>query len=131
MTIVTFNLGSTTCVTRIVHSNVVSMSRKRVRTNEDLNLSCNGAVQLVVLPRTFGGILPTVNGRLVALLGRASVDNCVNLISLAGNSSVVHDVACRTVVPLNMMTYLCLVVILKLGTKIEGLRGHLEGDREW
>lgn len=92
----TFNVGSNTCMTRVIHSNVVSVSRKRARTKQDLNLGFDRAVQLVVVPRTFGGMLPTLMGRFVILVGRASVVNCVNVVSLAGKTVLVRDHACGT-----------------------------------
>lgn len=127
-TIIDFNVGDNTCISRIVHKNVLSMSGKRDRTNHSLNLKCGSAVHFVVVPRTMGAVLPTVNGRFVRLVGRASVLNCMNVVSLAGTTDCISSHACRVFVPLVITNVVCCLVIGYLDLLLGEFREELERD---
>lgn len=127
-TIMDFKVGDKTCISRIVHKKVRTISQKRARTKQSLNLYCGSAVECVIVPRTIGGVLPTVKGRFVRLVGRASVLNCIKVISLAGTTDCMSSEACGVFVPLLTTNVICCLVMGLLSIFLEGFREELGRD---
>ncbi len=130
ITVVIFNLGSNTCVSRVVHDNVRSISPKRARNNQTVKLDFSGAVISVMVPRTIGGVLPALNGRFVALVGRASIMDFVNTVSLCITFGGVNSGDCRFVIPFVMVTLVCVMLILLVALLVGLVREDLGGDSE-
>lgn len=128
ITLIIFKLGSNTCVSRVVHTNVLSISPKRVRNNHSINLDCNAAVVGVIVPRTVGGVLPALKGRFVSLVGRASMMDFINTASLCLTFRHVNSGACSFVIPCLIVTIVCVILIIVVSFLIGLVREDLEGD---
>lgn len=130
ISVIMFNLGDNTCVSRVVQDKVRSISRKRVRTKETIKLDFKADVVGVIVPRTIGGVLPALKGRFVSLVGRASMMDFINTTSLCITFGFVKDGDCRFVIPCLIVTLVCVTLILIVALLIGLLREDLGGDSE-
>lgn len=121
---VTFDVGCTTCFTRVCEKKVRSVSTKRCRTTGVLKCDGTRAFFEVVLPRIVGEVLPSIAGRIVALMGSASLTFIITISRVFAVTGRVTDTR-AAVVPFIVTTIFCFIFGLLITVMVSGVRGGL------
>ncbi len=128
--IVTFSVGCTTCFSRVCEDNVRSVPVNRCRNTRILNCSGKRAFFHVMLPRIVEEILPTVAGRVMALIGSASLTSIISCIRIfTGDGRVTGSRA--DFVPFVMTNIFCCIFGIVITFIVKEVRGGVGCCAVW
>lgn len=119
-----FALRVTTCDTRVVHSDVSTITPNRGRTTGDLNVARFRDCIHVVLPRTFAVDVPPLAGLIVNVLGKATLVFGINIISVVHGTSLVNNGDRHCLRLFISTTVVCNVLVVVISLLNQLLRGH-------